>query len=231
MAARADSASRAGAPRRATATTSAAVRPAPRTTISVASVPVARPGSIRPQVTAAAGCPPLPPGGRPAQRGCVRQAPRRGYRRGVDAAHVMVNEAKTDSEAMYACPVEGCGRRLVINWFRPRSRSSTRATSGPVTSGCPTGSAWRPPSSRPRWRRVLSGAVRGAWLADARLAPFGGPGHPSRSVAVADRTRRRRRSCGPARATKASTSARRDVRATGAGRHRELRSVRRGSPP
>jgi len=31
----------------------------------------------------------------------------------------MVNEAKTDSEAMYACPVEGCGRRLVINWFRP----------------------------------------------------------------------------------------------------------------
>ena len=25
----------------------------------------------------------------------------------------------TDSEAMYACPVEGCGRRLVINWFRP----------------------------------------------------------------------------------------------------------------
>ena len=39
--------------------------------------------------------------------------------RGVDAAHVMVNEATTDSEAMYACPVEGCGRRLVINWFRP----------------------------------------------------------------------------------------------------------------
>ena len=38
---------------------------------------------------------------------------------GVDAAHVMVNEATTDSEAMYACPVEGCGRRLVINWLRP----------------------------------------------------------------------------------------------------------------
>ena len=58
MAARAESASRACAPPRATATTSAAVRPAPRTTISVASVPVARPGSIRPQVTAVAGPPP-----------------------------------------------------------------------------------------------------------------------------------------------------------------------------
>ena len=30
-----------------------------------------------------------------------------------------------------------------------------------------------------RRRRVLSGAVRaGSWLADARLSPFGGPGHP-----------------------------------------------------
>ena len=60
MAARAESASRAGAAPRATATTSAALRPTPRTTISVASVPVARPGSIRPQVTAVA-CPPPEP--------------------------------------------------------------------------------------------------------------------------------------------------------------------------
>jgi hypothetical protein len=31
----------------------------------------------------------------------------------------MVTEARTDSEVMYACPVDGCGRRLVINWVRP----------------------------------------------------------------------------------------------------------------
>lgn len=31
----------------------------------------------------------------------------------------METEARTDSEAMYACPVDGCGRRLVINWLRP----------------------------------------------------------------------------------------------------------------
>jgi hypothetical protein len=31
----------------------------------------------------------------------------------------MVTEAKSDTEAMYACPVDGCGRRLVINWLRP----------------------------------------------------------------------------------------------------------------
>jgi hypothetical protein len=37
----------------------------------------------------------------------------------MDDVHVMVNEAKTDTEALYSCPVDGCGRRLVINWFRP----------------------------------------------------------------------------------------------------------------
>jgi hypothetical protein len=31
----------------------------------------------------------------------------------------MVTEAKTDAEAVYVCPVDGCGRRLVINWLRP----------------------------------------------------------------------------------------------------------------
>ena len=31
----------------------------------------------------------------------------------------MVNEAKNDAEAVYVCPVDGCGRRLVINWLRP----------------------------------------------------------------------------------------------------------------
>jgi hypothetical protein len=31
----------------------------------------------------------------------------------------MVNEAATDVEALYTCPVEGCGRQLVINWTRP----------------------------------------------------------------------------------------------------------------
>lgn len=31
----------------------------------------------------------------------------------------MVNETSTDSEALYVCPVEGCGRRLVVNWRRP----------------------------------------------------------------------------------------------------------------
>ena len=31
----------------------------------------------------------------------------------------MVNEARTDAEAVYVCPVEGCGRRLVVNWLRP----------------------------------------------------------------------------------------------------------------
>jgi hypothetical protein len=37
----------------------------------------------------------------------------------MEDVHVMVNEAKTDTEVLYACPVEGCGRRLVINWLRP----------------------------------------------------------------------------------------------------------------
>jgi hypothetical protein len=31
----------------------------------------------------------------------------------------MVNEARTDTEAVYVCPADGCGRRLVINWVRP----------------------------------------------------------------------------------------------------------------
>lgn len=31
----------------------------------------------------------------------------------------MVNEGTTDAEAVYVCPEEGCGRRLVINWRRP----------------------------------------------------------------------------------------------------------------
>jgi hypothetical protein len=34
-------------------------------------------------------------------------------------AHVMVNEATTTDEAVYVCPVDGCGRRVVVNWFRP----------------------------------------------------------------------------------------------------------------
>lgn len=33
--------------------------------------------------------------------------------------HVMVNEARTPSEALYVCDVDGCGRRIVINWLRP----------------------------------------------------------------------------------------------------------------
>ena len=31
----------------------------------------------------------------------------------------MVNEGTTGGEAVYVCPEEGCGRRLVINWLRP----------------------------------------------------------------------------------------------------------------
>jgi hypothetical protein len=31
----------------------------------------------------------------------------------------MVTEATNDQETLYGCPVDGCGRRLVINWVRP----------------------------------------------------------------------------------------------------------------
>ena len=31
----------------------------------------------------------------------------------------METEAQTDAEALFACSVDGCGRRLVINWLRP----------------------------------------------------------------------------------------------------------------
>ena len=31
----------------------------------------------------------------------------------------MLNEASTASESLHVCPVDGCGRRLVINWERP----------------------------------------------------------------------------------------------------------------
>ncbi len=31
----------------------------------------------------------------------------------------MVKEATNHAEAVYVCPVGGCGRRLVINWLRP----------------------------------------------------------------------------------------------------------------
>jgi hypothetical protein len=31
----------------------------------------------------------------------------------------MVNEGTTGGEAVYVCPEEGCGRRLVINRLRP----------------------------------------------------------------------------------------------------------------
>ena len=37
----------------------------------------------------------------------------------MDDAHVMVNEASNARESLYACPVDGCGRRLVIDWRRP----------------------------------------------------------------------------------------------------------------
>lgn len=37
----------------------------------------------------------------------------------MDTAHVMLNEANTVDEALYVCPVDGCGRRLVVNWRRP----------------------------------------------------------------------------------------------------------------
>ncbi len=33
--------------------------------------------------------------------------------------HTMVNEASNGEETVYVCPVEGCGRRLVVNWRRP----------------------------------------------------------------------------------------------------------------
>jgi hypothetical protein len=33
--------------------------------------------------------------------------------------HVMLREASTAEEALYECPVDGCGRRLVVNWRRP----------------------------------------------------------------------------------------------------------------
>jgi hypothetical protein len=31
----------------------------------------------------------------------------------------MVNEVETSDETLYACSIDGCGRRLVINWRRP----------------------------------------------------------------------------------------------------------------
>lgn len=37
----------------------------------------------------------------------------------VDETHIMVNEAMTDSEALFVCSVDGCGRRLVIDLRRP----------------------------------------------------------------------------------------------------------------
>jgi hypothetical protein len=37
----------------------------------------------------------------------------------VEDVHVMTRDATTASEAVYVCDVEGCGRRLVINWLRP----------------------------------------------------------------------------------------------------------------
>jgi hypothetical protein len=33
--------------------------------------------------------------------------------------HVMVREAANATEVLYACPVEGCGRRLVLGTSRP----------------------------------------------------------------------------------------------------------------
>jgi hypothetical protein len=37
----------------------------------------------------------------------------------MDQVHVMARAGGSDDESVYACEVEGCGRRVVVNWRRP----------------------------------------------------------------------------------------------------------------